>query len=171
MAERASRTTAAAPLVATLIGAGMAWAGSQGGMSVGGVPVFTLAIALAFLVQWVVFVPSYLAQTERYFDLTGSLTYISVTVLAVALSGPASARSWLLLALVLVWAGRLGAFLFRRVRRAGKDDRFDTIKQSLVRFLTTWTLQGLWVSLTLAAALAAITAGGDTSGVDAFAVV
>jgi steroid 5-alpha reductase family enzyme len=45
----------------------------------------------------------------------------------------------------------------RRIRRAGKDDRFEAIKPSFVRFLNAWTLQGLWVSLTLAAALAAIT--------------
>ncbi len=57
----------------------------------------------------------------------------------------------------MIWAGRLGTYLFRRIRRAGKDERFDRIKPSFVRFLNAWTLQGLWVSLTLAAALAAIT--------------
>jgi steroid 5-alpha reductase family enzyme len=62
-----------------------------------------------------------------------------------------------LLVLVAIWAGRLGTFLFRRIQKAGKDARFDEIKVSFIRFLNTWTLQGLWVSLTLAAALAAIT--------------
>jgi steroid 5-alpha reductase family enzyme len=61
------------------------------------------------------------------------------------------------MALVLIWAGRLGTFLFRRIQKAGKDERFDDIKPSFVRFLNTWTLQGLWVTFTLAAALAAIT--------------
>ena len=56
-----------------------------------------------------------------------------------------------------------GTFLFRRVRRAGKDDRFDELKPSFLRFLNTWTIQGLWVSLTLAAALAAITSGERVS--------
>ena len=51
----------------------------------------------------------------------------------------------------------LGTFLFRRIRKAGKDARFDELKTSFPRFLLTWTLQGLWVTLTLAAALAAIT--------------
>jgi steroid 5-alpha reductase family enzyme len=66
--------------------------------------------------------------------------------------------SSLLLALVIIWATRLGTFLFRRIRKAGKDTRFDEIKPSFIRFLNTWTLQGLWVTFTLAAALAAITA-------------
>jgi steroid 5-alpha reductase family enzyme len=37
------------------------------------------------------------------------------------------------------------------------DERFDTIKPSFSRFLMAWTLQGLWVFLTLSAALAAMT--------------
>jgi steroid 5-alpha reductase family enzyme len=67
------------------------------------------------------------------------------------------ARAWLLAAMVAVWAGRLGTFLFRRVSRHGKDDRFDEIKPSFLRFLNAWTIQGLWVVLTAAAAWIAIT--------------
>jgi steroid 5-alpha reductase family enzyme len=135
----------------------------------GGVPVFALCVGLAYLIQWIVFVPAYTLQSERFYDLTGALTYMSVTSLAVILSPEVDGRSLLLLALVIVWAGRLGTFLVRRVRRAGKDDRFDAIKSSFQRFLMTWTLQGLWVSLTLAAALAAITTM-ERKDLDAFAL-
>jgi steroid 5-alpha reductase family enzyme len=75
----------------------------------------------------------------------------------VLLSPVVDGRSILLLALVAIWAARLGIFLFRRIRKAGKDARFDEIKPSFMRFLSTWTLQGLWITFTLAAALAAIT--------------
>jgi steroid 5-alpha reductase family enzyme len=159
-----------ASVAAALVGAAIAWAGSQGGATLGGVPVFALGVGLAFLVQWVVFIPSYVMRTERYYDLTGSLTYISVMVFAVASSGYADARSMLLLMLVLIWAGRLGTFLFLRVLRSGRDSRFDELKHSFARFLMTWTLQGLWVSLTLAAALAAVTSE-RRAGLDAFALV
>jgi steroid 5-alpha reductase family enzyme len=142
---------------AVLIAAGLAWAGSQGGTQAFGLPLFALAVGLAFVVQWVAFIPAYLLQNEGFFDLTGSLTYISVTALAVLFAPVTDGRSLLLLALVVIWAARLGAYLFRRIRRAGKDTRFDQIKPSFPRFLMTWTLQGLWVSFTLAAALAAIT--------------
>lgn len=67
------------------------------------------------------------------------------------------ARSILLWALVVIWAARLGTFLFRRIHKAGKDDRFDEIKPSFIRFLNVWTIQGLWVTFTMAAALVAIT--------------
>lgn len=153
---------------AVLIGGAMAWAGSQGGVALRGVPVFALCVGIAYLVQWLVFVPSYLMHTEHFFDITGSLTYISVMLFAVFASGEATPRSLLLASLVLVWAVRLGSFLFRRVRRAGKDERFDRIKNSLPEFLMTWTLQGLWVSLTLAAALGAVTSANGSGALDGF---
>ncbi len=155
--KKSDRNALVAFPVVVSIGLGVAVAGSQGGAQVHGLPVFALAVGLAFLIQWLAFIPAYLLQSEGFFDLTGSLTYIVVTTIAVLLGPAIDGRSIVLLALVVIWAARLGAYLFRRIRRAGKDARFDEIKPSFIRFLNTWTLQGLWVSLTLAAALAAIT--------------
>ncbi len=155
--KKTDRNALVAFPIVILIGAGVAVAGSQGGATVGGVPVFALAVGLAFLIQWVAFIPAYLLQSEGFYDLTGSVTYITVTVVAVLLGPLADLQSLVLLALVVIWAARLGSYLFRRIRRSGKDARFDAIKPSFIRFLNAWTLQGLWVSLTLAAALAAIT--------------
>jgi steroid 5-alpha reductase family enzyme len=146
----------ALPIV-VLLAALIALAGSQGGSTVGGFPVFALCVILAFVVQWAAFVPAYILQTERFFDLTGSLTFVAVAVVGVLLSAEADARSYLLLAMVVIWAARLGSYLFLRIRATGADKRFDAIKPSFPRFLNAWTLQGLWVTLTLSAALAAIT--------------
>ncbi|MCU0612480.1 MAG: DUF1295 domain-containing protein, partial [Candidatus Eisenbacteria bacterium] len=156
--------------IVLLVAAGVAVAGSQGGASAAGISVFALVVGLAFVIQWLAFIPAFLLQTEKHFDLTGSLTYVCVTALAVLLSPVAPARSILLLALVVVWATRLGTYLVRRIHKAGKDTRFDEIKPSFIRFLNAWTLQGLWVSLTLAAALAAITSV-TRRGLDPFALI
>ncbi|MCB8925553.1 MAG: DUF1295 domain-containing protein [Ardenticatenaceae bacterium] len=154
---KAERTALISLPLVILIGAGVAWAGSQGSAEVGGLPLFAICVATAFLVQWLVFIPAYLRQTEKFFDLTGSLTYISVTILAVVLSPVRDGLSLILLAMILIWAIRLGTFLFRRIQKEGKDGRFDELKPSFLRFLTVWTLQGLWVTFTAAAALIAIT--------------
>lgn len=143
--------------VVILIGAGIALAGSQGGSLFLGIPVFALAVMLAFLLQWLAFVPAFLMHTEKFYDFTGSATYITVTIMAAILSPNLDFRSFLLIILVIIWAIRLGGFLFRRILRTGGDARFDEIKPSFFRFLLAWTTQGLWVSLTLAAALAAVT--------------
>jgi len=153
-----------------IIGALVALAGSQGGTSIAGVPLFALSVGLAFLIQWLVFIPAYLLQTENFFDLTGSITYISVIAIAVIFSAGADGRSIILAALVVIWAIRLGTFLFGRIKKAGKDDRFDEIKPSFIRFLNVWTIQGLWVTFTLAAALVAITTTARKE-FDLFAIV
>jgi len=140
-----------------LIGLLVALAGSQRGRLIGGIPVFFLAVGLAFLIQWLAFIPAYRLQTEKFFDLTGSITYISVISIAALLSKGLDVRSVLLWFLVVIWAIRLGTFLFRRIRKAGKDDRFDELKPSFIRFLNVWTIQGLWVTFTMAAAMVAIT--------------
>lgn len=142
---------------ALLIGALVVFAGSDGSSKVGSISVFALCGLLAYAINWVVFVPSNRAKTEHYFDLTGSATYLTVTTVALVLSGGLDARAIIVGIMVWVWALRLGSFLFRRVRRAGRDGRFDRIKTDPLRFFMTWTLQGLWVLLTLAAALAIIT--------------
>ena len=143
--------------MSVVLGALLAWAGSDGSARAGSVAVFALCVAIAFIVNWVIFVPSFAARTEIYFDLTGSITYISVTALALILSDALDARAWLAAVMVAVWALRLGTFLFSRIRKDGKDGRFDRMKHNFWQFLMTWTIQGLWVSLTLAAALAIIT--------------
>jgi steroid 5-alpha reductase family enzyme len=144
-------------LLATAVGAGIAFAGSQGSVQVGGLPLFALLVIVAYAVQWAAFVIAYLQKSERFFDLTGSLTYITLATGAALLIPRIDRRTVLLLAMVVIWATRLGTFLFGRVLKQGKDDRFDEIKVSFTPFLLTWTLQGLWVTFTAAAALAAIT--------------
>ncbi len=154
--KRSSGQAIGAIVAAVAIGALVAWAGSTGTKSAAGIGIHWWVAAVAFGVNWIAFVPSYLNRTEHYYDLVGSLTYLGTTLLAAFLASPLDGRAWLLLILVVIWSGRLGIFLFRRVRSAGRDSRFDKIKQSAPRFLVAWTTQGLWVVFTAAAAHAAI---------------
>lgn len=153
-----------------MLAVGIAMAGSQGGAEVLTIPVFAVVIIGIFLVQVVAFIPAWFRQSEKFFDLVGSLTYIGAIVTGVILSGHTDTTALVLLAAVAVWAGRLGSFLFSRVRRAGSDDRFDAIKPDLPRFLKVWMMQGLWITVTLSAALAAVTAV-DRPSVSGFTIV
>ena len=163
MARGRRRGVPPVPMVAgsVAVAAAVGFAGSWGGPRLGAIPVFALCVALAFAINWLVWIPASLWRTERFYDLTGSVTFVAVTSLAlVAAPGPdGEASVWrvMLAAMVVVWAVRLGSFLFVRVRRDGSDGRFDKIKVHPLAFLATWTLQALWVSMTVAAALAAIT--------------
>lgn len=159
MAERTNGQIISAIAIAVTIGAAISWAGSDGGDRLGAIPVFALCGALAFAINWLAFIPAALKQTEHYYDLVGGITYISVIVMAVLLSGELDLRSALVAAMVLFWSLRLATFLFRRISKSGVDTRFDNIKNRPLRFFMAWTIQGLWVILTAAAALAIITGG------------
>ena len=123
-----------------------------------GFSLYLIAAVIAFVLNWLAFIPSFIAQTEHYYDITGTLTYLSILAFlffsADLMSNP---RALLLIALPSIWTLRLGSFLFSRIKKSGKDSRFDSIKPNFFRFFTSWTLQALWAFLTLSAALAVIT--------------
>ena len=116
------------------------------------------AILLAFLIHWLFFIPAYLLKTEKFFDLTGSLTYISIMVYVVYTKNNLQEQlgSIILASLVILWAIRLGSFLFLRIKKAGEDKRFREIKTSFARFFLLWTISGMWVSFCSMCALTAI---------------
>ncbi|KAL8745230.1 MAG: hypothetical protein Q9190_002612 [Brigantiaea leucoxantha] len=137
------------------------------------------SIGLAFAVQGAVAVPSIIAQSERFYDLSGSLTYLSCTALSLylpsiraraaaaaagspkpawpsvlgALSGGAGGLNWrqvVLSAAVSIWATRLGSYLFARISASnGTDSRFDNIRTSPPKFLVAFFAQATWVSTCL----------------------
>ncbi|MEQ9450854.1 MAG: DUF1295 domain-containing protein [Pseudomonadales bacterium] len=148
-------------LVVVAIAGLVSLAANQGSVQVAGVPLFGLCVALAFIIQWVVFVPAYIKKTERFFDLCGSLTFISVALFALSMRAEIDPRSVVITVLVVTWAVRLGTFLAARVAKEG-DRRFNKMKHEFGTFLQTWTLQGLWVTLSLGAGLAALTSANST---------
>jgi len=121
-------------------------------------------VLLVYIIQWVAFIPAYMLQTEKFFDLTGSITYSSVFIYCIYLasSGDLNWGSLVISILVILWAGRLGTFLFTRIAKDGEDKRFRTIKPDIAQFFMTWTLQGMWVSL---CSLCAITGIASDTGI------
>ena len=121
-------------------------------VSVNGYSAVLYSAAICLGIQWLAWIPASLAKSERYYDLTGGLTYLTVvgfTLWAGSQSESPSARELIVSLLVVIWALRLSSFLYLRIHRTGKDGRFDRLKTSPIRFLVPWTIQGLWVFLTM----------------------
>ena len=135
----------------------------QNSVSYGSLSLFLLCTIIIFILQWIVFIPSYLLSTEHFFDLTGSITFITVSILAFLMNDFKNLRQWIVLILILIWALRLGSFLFLRIRKAGEDSRFTTIKKDFSVFFLTWNLQGLWVLFTLFGALTILTSNNNSN--------
>lgn len=113
-------------------------------------------VILIFCIQWISFIPAYYFQTEKFFDLMGSITYTSIILSTIYITGTDRIADYVIVGCVAVWAIRLGSFLFMRIHKAGEDRRFRTIKINFTRFLMTWTLQGMWVSMCLLCVLTAL---------------
>lgn len=116
------------------------------------------AVLLSFLIHWILFIPAYILKTEKFFDLSGSFTYISIMIYVVSMRDDfySNIGNIILASFIIIWATRLGSFLFLRIKKAGEDRRFREIKTSFTRFFMTWTLSGMWVSLCSMCALTAI---------------
>lgn len=145
-------------LLFTALGFGAAYSIGQTGQSHSLGSVFLLCALWAYTLNWLAFIPAFLSKTEKYYDLIGSLTYLSTISLAVYLSAPIDIVAWVVAAMVVAWAIRLGTFLFLRIKRDKHDKRFNNIKTNGLRFLVAWTMQATWVVLTAACALTIITA-------------
>lgn len=150
-------------LVASIIGLAFAWMAGSGSVPLAGFPAVFACAALAFAVNWLAFVPAALFQSDRFYDTTGALTYLSViaaaSVAAIEARGSLGPVALAVAGMVAVWTVRLGSFLFTRIHAAGGTDvRFAKIKVNPPRFLVAWTLQACWVIFTASAALVIITA-------------
>jgi steroid 5-alpha reductase family enzyme len=86
-------------------------------------------------------------KSEEFYDLSGSLTHLAVVV-ASALGDGRSKRQVFTAVAAVIWMTRLGTFLYIRIAKDGKDERFDPLKKHWWSFLGAWTLQATWVVLT-----------------------
>ena len=131
-------------------------AGQNIEIEIRGMNAFTFILIIAVLLQVFFFLPSFILKTEKYYDLVGSLTYITTISLAYFSVENKTMIDSIIYFYVMVWASRLGIYLFRRVRNDGKDIRFEKAKRHFFWFLQYWMGQALWVSLTACAAIIAI---------------
>lgn len=107
------------------------------------------ASAVDFGIQWAAWAVSAAFQTERFYDLTGSLTYITLTLMSLQSNKSYHTRQSVNSGMALTWAARLGLFLFSRILHDGKDARFDAVRHKPAVFLLYWTIQGVWILSTL----------------------
>ncbi|KAG6007477.1 hypothetical protein E4U21_005945 [Claviceps maximensis] len=138
------------------------------------------SVGAAIAIQAAAGLPSVLAGTERFFDISGSLTFLAVGALSLYLpqlraraagghaalprllsafekGGAGAGWNWrqvVLTGMAMTWAARLGYYLFDRITRDGHDPRFEKLRTQPLRFAASFFLQAMWVSLMLAPVMA-----------------
>lgn len=111
-----------------------------------------LAFAFAVLFNILMFIPAFIYKTDKLTDLSYSLTFIALAFFGYIKSSAEPVHT-LLFFMVVLWAIRLGTFLFIRIRKQDRDRRFDGMREDFIKFLRFWLLQGVSVAVILLSVL------------------
>lgn len=154
-------------LICVLIAFLVSLASSQNGVSYNNYPISIICMALSFIIHWLVFIPSYFFKTEKFYDITGTVAYLSILLTTAYLINLVNdegilLRSIISIIFVMIWAIRLGIFLFKRVIKVGEDKRFEHAKKSFSKFLMFFNISALWVFLTIVNVLTMIINNSDS---------
>lgn len=139
-----------------------------------GIQNITFAVLIIFLIHLLVFIPSYYYQTEKFFDLTGTVSYVSSVLFIFFKSNTVESinlGSLVLSTFIIIWSLRLGTFLFLRIKKAGKDRRFNQIKKSFSWFFMTFSISGMWVTICSICALTGVANGIIFSSITIIGIV
>jgi steroid 5-alpha reductase family enzyme len=87
--------------------------------------------------------------TDKFYDLTGAIAHVCIVTISwlTGNRGSGSLRGDIAAALLILWAVRLGSFLFHRIIESGGDKRLEKFKTKPVLFLIPWMFQSIWVFL------------------------
>jgi steroid 5-alpha reductase family enzyme len=107
-----------------------------------------LSFAVALAVNGAFFAVAAVRKTDIVTDLSYSLTF-ALLAIVLPFTGAAEPVQLVAALLVLVWAARLGAYLFRRILRMKVDHRFDGMRDDPLRFARFWFLQAVTVAIVM----------------------
>ena len=110
---------------------------------------FTLLVSIG--INLIMFVPAFKYKTDKITDISYAVTFIVVALYGYLASTKTLLHKFLLV-LVLLWALRIGTFLFIRINKMKVDVRFNGMRERLWAFLQFWILQGATVFVVMLAA-------------------
>ena len=78
-----------------------------------GIELITYAVIISFVLQWTLFIPAYFFQTEKFYDISGSINFILIVIYTYYynhISHGFNLGNLILSFLIFIWAIRLGFF-------------------------------------------------------------
>ncbi len=104
--------------------------------------IYLYVFCFSVVFNLILYLFAYLFRTDKITDISYSLSFAIIAIV----SFNYSARSFIdlmLLILVMLWALRLGSYLFYRILKIGRDERFDKIRVNPLSFFAFWLMQGM----------------------------
>ena len=105
-------------------------------------------LVISLGIQVLMFLPAFVFKTDKLTDLSYSVTFVLLTLIAF-LFNTWQETKLLLLIMISLWGFRLGTFLFIRIKKWKRDKRFDGMRESFSKFLSFWVIQGITVFVLL----------------------
>lgn len=102
-----------------------------------------------FAIQGSLFIVAAIFKTEKFYDLAGSGTILLLAYQSRQWSANNFIRQYVQTVMVMTWSFRLGLYLFTRILKEGHDRRFNGIRDNPRRFFYYWTMQAIWVYVSL----------------------
>lgn len=125
-----------------------------------------LGVSLAINIA--MFLVAYKYKTDKLTDISYAVTFVVLAVVALFI-GQSDFMKYVLVAMISVWACRLGGFLLIRVWRTGRDSRFDDMRDDFVKFGRFWVAQAVSVWAILLPSIFVLTGGAMQFGAVAIA--
>ena len=117
-------------------------------LSVNGIPLVYIFVFTILFLNSLFFIHSYFFKTDIFFDLTGSISFISIGILSLILIPDVDGNQILIFFLLIFWALRLGPYLFIRRLGSGVDERLGEYFKTPLSLYFLWIMNSLWVFMT-----------------------
>lgn len=103
-----------------------------------------VGLLVSLVINLAMFVVAFRLRSDKLTDISYAATFVTIAIWSFVMS-EGSLFHVVLLAMLTVWALRLGGFLLYRVIRNGKDSRFDGVRESFFGFGRFWLAQAITV--------------------------
>ncbi len=114
------------------------------------------ALIISFTIQIIFFAFAASFKTDKVTDLSYGLTFIIITLFFYILS-PQQWVQTVVTFQILVWGLRLSSYLFIRILKTGRDERFDKIRADFLKFAQFWFFQAAAVFIIILPAVVVLT--------------
>lgn len=109
-----------------------------------------ILFAITLLIQAIFATYAVCKKSDVVTDLSYGLTFIILTFVTYLLNDAfITLYSIIPATLVIIWGTRLATYLYRRIKKIKKDQRFDGIREEPLKFISFWILQAVSIFIIL----------------------
>ena len=104
---------------------------------------FILSIVISVGINALFFAYAAVRKTDVVTDLSYSLSFAAVAIALIAFNWDSGPIALIPAGLAILWAARLGSYLFGRLMAIKVDHRFDDMRDKPLKFARFWILQAV----------------------------